>query len=45
MLAADALYAAEAKSVPEFPLEISAQKSTDWIKKQMAWNPAHACTC
>lgn len=29
MLAADAVYAAEAKSVPEFPLEISAQKSTD----------------
>lgn len=29
MLAADAIYAAEAKSGPEFPLESSAQKSTD----------------
>jgi hypothetical protein len=29
MMAADAIYAAETKSVPEFPLEIFAQKSTD----------------
>lgn len=29
MLAADAIYAAEVKSVPELPLEISAEKSTD----------------
>ena len=31
-MAADAIYAAETKSVPEFPLEISAQKSPDGIK-------------